>query len=689
MNIPVLKSKIVRAGAGNSKLASMSPFKEVKSKKMKRSYYQNTTDKFLTEDSYSIFGQLAKNHQHDLEDQQKNAWLKQIDFLKSWLKDLQGNLYFEFSIPRMGKRVDNILIINNFIFVIEFKIGDNHYTKDAQYQTLDYCLDLLNFHEGSHDKTIIPILVVTKAPNETNNFQKAIRLDNCVLCNADNFESTIKNILETQTSTQNINISDWENSTYKPTPTIIEAAQALYKGHNVQEISRSDSGAINLSRTAKAINNIIETAKTKKQKAICFLTGVPGAGKTLAGLNIANERLKADETEHSVFLSGNGPLVDVLREALTRDSVETAKENGYKLKKTDAEREAKAFIQNIHHFRDDNLKTEKEPIEKVVVFDEAQRAWQKEQVSKFMKTKKGIDDFEMSEPEYLISVMNRHQDWCAIVCLIGGGQEINTGEAGVSEWIESLKQKYSDWKVYYSDKILSEKTTYLNDEELLNWLQTKGNKENDLHLAVSIRSFRSEKIALFVQQVLENEPQKANEVFKSIKANYPIFLTRNLTTAKNWLKQQAKGTERIGIVASSGGRRLRADGIDVKNEIEPANWFLNGKDDVRSSYYLEEIATEFDIQGLEIDFTCIAWDVNLYYNNNEWHYQNFKGSKWQNINQDSAKNYLLNSYRVLLTRARQGMIIYVPNVDNTDTTRPKEFYDKTFEYFKQCGLTTK
>lgn len=653
---------------------------------MKRSYYQNTTEEFLIEDINSIFGQLAKNHQHDLEKQQKNAWVEQIEFLKSNLKDIQGNIYFEFSIPRMGKRVDNILISNHFIFVIEFKVGDNQYTSAAQNQTIDYCLDLLNFHEGSHNKKIIPILVATKASEEPYEIQSAIRLDSCILCNADNFQNTLKNILETQTEGQIINVSDWENSIYKPTPTIIEAAQALYKGHNVQEISRSDSCAINLSRTAKAINEIIETAKTKKQKSICFLTGVPGAGKTLAGLNIANERLKTDESEHSVFLSGNGPLVDVLREALTRDSVETAKENGDKLKKTDAEREAKAFIQNIHHFRDDNLKTKDAPIEKVVVFDEAQRAWQKEQVSKFMKTKKGIDNFEMSEPEYLISVMNRHEDWCTIVCLIGGGQEINTGEAGVSEWIESLKQKYSDWNIYYSDKILSEKTTYLNDEGLLNWLQEKGNKETDLHLAVSIRSFRSEKIALFVQYILENEPEKANKIFNLIKENYPIFLTRNLTTAKNWLKQQAKGTERIGVIASSGGRRLRAEGIDVKNEIEPANWFLNEKDDVRSSYYLEEIATEFDIQGLEIDFTCVAWDINLYHDNDEWNYQNFKGSKWQKINQDSARKYLLNSYRVLLTRARQGMIIFIPEIGSTDTTSPKQYYDKTFEYFKECGL---
>jgi hypothetical protein len=652
---------------------------------MNRSYYQNTINNFLKEDSNSIFGQLAQNHQHDLEELQKNAWLQQIRILKSGLTDFEGNIYFEFSIPRMGKRVDNILIIKDFIFVIEFKVGDVHYTQDAQYQTIDYCLDLKNFHEGSHNKTIIPLLVATRAQNTLNNIESAIAFEKSTLCNSENFANVIKEVISTQKAVEEINISDWENSTYKPTPTIIEAAQALYKGHNVEEISRSDSGAINLSRTAATINKIIEETKIKKEKSICFLTGVPGAGKTLAGLNVANERLKKDESEHSVFLSGNGPLVDVLREALTRDSVETAKQNGDKITRSTAEREAKAFIQNIHHFRDDNLGSEKSPIEKVVVFDEAQRAWQKEQVSKFMKTKKGIEDFEMSEPEYLISVMDRHQDWCTIVCLIGGGQEINTGEAGVSEWIESLRKKYPDWNIYYSDKILSEKTTYLNDEILLDWLETDGKQESDLHLAVSLRSFRSEKVALLVQYILENESDKAKLVYDSIKENYPVRLTRDLKKAKGWIKEMAKGTERIGVVASSGGRRLRADGIDVKNEIKPANWFLNGKDDVRSSYYLEEVATEFDIQGLEIDYTCVGWDINLYFEN-EWKHQNFKGSRWQKINQQSAKNYLLNSYRVLLTRARQGMVIYVPEVHGNDQTRPKKLYDDTFNYLEKCGL---
>ncbi|MBP9788445.1 MAG: DUF2075 domain-containing protein [Acinetobacter sp.] len=652
---------------------------------MNTSYYQSSIDSFLNENKNTIFGQLARHHQHDLEDLQKNAWLEQIEFLQQELNDVYGHLYFEFSIPRMGKRVDNILIINNLICVIEFKVGDRNYSNYAQNQTIDYCLDLQNFHEGSHNKTIVPILIATNAPSKPSDINGSLNLTHCILCNKENFKEILLQILDQVKTTESLDIHTWENSVYKPTPTIIEAAQALYKGHSVKEISRSDAGTINLSNTSHLINKIIEDSKIQHKKSICFLTGVPGAGKTLAGLNIANERLKADESEHSVFLSGNGPLVDVLREALTRDSVESAKKRGQKISRTEAERKAKAFIQNIHHFRDDNLRTYNAPIEKVVVFDEAQRAWQKEQVSKFMQQKKGIPNFDMSEPEYLISVMNRHDDWCTIICLIGGGQEINTGEAGVSEWIESLKTKYSSWDIYYSDKILAEPNTYLNDPDLSNWLQQHGHQRTDLHLSTSVRSFRSEKVASLIQSILENENDQAAQIYQDIKHNYPIKITRDLAKAKAWLKHQARGTERIGLIASSGAKRLKAEGIYVKNDISPTDWFLNHQDDTRSSYYLEDIATEFDIQGLEIDYTCVTWDINLYYDQG-WQFQSFKGSKWQNINKDSTKSYLINAYRVLLTRARQGMVIFIPAVDGTDSTRPQKHYDSIYNYLISCGL---
>lgn len=652
---------------------------------MTRSYYSNTILDFLQDDETRILGQLSLHHNHALEDLQKNAWVKQITILKDTLKNIgNGQIYFEFSIPRMGKRVDNILIINDLIFVLEFKVGDNQYQKYSIEQVVDYCLDLQNFHEGSHHEKLIPILISTKAEPIKNIFTITDNLFAPLKANQQNLNEILTETL-LQSKGRQINVSYWENSIYKPTPTIIEAAQALYKGHNVKEISRHDAGAINLTKTTDCINNIIETAKRENKKSICFLTGVPGAGKTLAGLNIANERMKADENEHAVFLSGNGPLVDVLREALTRDEVAMSKENGEPLTKKVAAIKANAFIQNIHHFRDDNLISDKAPVEKVVVFDEAQRAWAKEQVSSFMKRKKGVEDFDMSEPEYLISVMDRHEDWCTIICLIGGGQEINTGEAGVSEWLSSLKNNYPHWDIHYSN-LISTDDNYLSDIELRKWIKAEATEKYELHLSVSVRSFRSEKISELMHEILEANHKRANILIEEVKNDFPIFVTRDLLVAKSWLRNKAKGSERIGLVASSGGRRLRAVGVDVKNEIFAPNWFLNNSDDIRSSYFLEEIATEFDIQGLEIDWVCLAWDINYYFKNGKWNCQYFSGTKWQNIHQENDKKYLQNAYRVLLTRARQGLIIYIPEGDDFDHTRPKELYDITFNYFKSCGI---
>jgi hypothetical protein len=654
---------------------------------MTRSYYSNTISDFLEDDETRILGQLSLHHNHALEDLQKNAWVKQITILKDTLQSVDnGQIYFEFSIPRMGKRVDNVLIINDLIFVLEFKVGDNQYQKHSIEQVVDYCLDLQNFHEGSHHEKLIPVLVSTKAESIENVFTSEDNLFEPLKANQQNLSDVIKKTL-LQSNGKQINAADWENSIYKPTPTIIEAAQALYKGHNVKEISRHDAGAINLSKTTDCINNIIEIAKRENKKSICFLTGVPGAGKTLAGLNIANERMKADEDEHAVFLSGNGPLVDVLREALTRDEVATSKENGEPLTKKVAAIKANAFIQNIHHFRDDNLISKKAPVEKVVVFDEAQRAWAKEQVSSFMKRKKGVEDFDMSEPEFLISVMDRHEDWCTIICLIGGGQEINTGEAGVSEWLSSLKNNYPHWDIHYSN-LISTDDNYLSDIELRNWVQSVATEKHELHLSVSVRSFRSEKISELMHEILEAKHERANTLLGEVKNDFPILITRDLTTAKKWLRTQAKGSERIGLVASSGGRRLRPLGIDVKNEISAPNWFLNNSDDIRSSYFLEEIATEFDIQGLEVDWVCLAWDINYFFKDRKWNCQYFSGTKWQNIHNENDKIYLQNAYRVLLTRARQGLIIYIPEGDDLDHTRPKELYDSTFNYFQSCGIQT-
>lgn len=651
---------------------------------MKRAYYSDTIDHFLNDSVSKIIGELSINHSNrNLDELQINAWKKQIEILKEQLNGFHGQVYFEFAIPRMGKRVDNILIINDTVFVIEFKVGDGKYEKYAVEQTIDYTIDLKNFHEGSHFVKLIPILVATNAEIISNEFQEIINYKTAAKSNKDTLREVITFFLNG--NEKPIDIGYWENSIYKPTPTIVEAAQALYKGHNVKEITRSDSGAINLSKTTARINKIVVHSKTSKSKSICFVTGVPGAGKTLAGLNIANERMNADENEHAVFLSGNGPLVDVLREALTRDEVQTSKDLGETKTKKQAAIKANAFIQNIHHFRDDNLLSDKAPVEKVVVFDEAQRAWTKQQASSFMKRKKGIENFNMSEPEFLIDVMNRHQDWCTIICLIGGGQEINTGEAGLEEWIVALKEHYSEWEIHYSN-LITDNENYLKQTTLKNWLTNNANVQKDLHLAVSVRSFRSEKLSDFIHELLDLKKTPAIELYKELCSVYPIVITRNLELAKKWIKNKAKGTERVGLIASSGARRLRPHGIDVKNEIEAANWFLNDKEDIRSSYYMEDIATEFDIQGLEIDWACVAWGANFHLNGKTWKYQRFKGTKWQNINKEIDKSYLKNTYRVLLTRARQGMAIFIPEGCDSDKTRPNEFYDNTFKYLKVLGI---
>ena len=660
---------------------------------MRRSYYSSSIHEFLNDPDANIVGELTKNHTNrSLVETQVNSWFEQIKILKDQLAEFNGQIYFEFAIPRMGKRVDNIVIIDNVVYVIEFKVGNDGYAKHAIDQVLDYTIDLKNFHEGSHKVQLVPILVDTDAAPvlKKQNIGLILSNNSAAKSNRNNLRDIINDFLDEKK--EPINIEMWANSIYKPTPTIVEAAQALYKGHNVKEITRSDSGTKNLSLTADSINEIIDNSKKNKVKSICFVTGVPGAGKTLAGLNAAVERMNIAEDEHAVFLSGNGPLVDVLREALARDDVKAAARENIRLSKEEARTKSSAFIQNIHHFRDEYLISDKAPVEKVVVFDEAQRAWTRKQVSSFMKRKKGIDDFNISEPQFLIEVMNRHDDWCTIVCLIGGGQEIYTGEAGLIEWINSLRSHFSDWEIHFSSSIL-ESENYLKTEEVKKWLLANGKCDNELHLAVSVRSFRSEHLSNFVHELLSVEIESSNKLYDKIKETYPIVLTRDFEKAKQWLRDRARGNERIGLLISSGAKRIRAQGIDSESSLRSnsgsnkiSGWFLNDKRDVRSSYYLETAATEFVVQGLEIDWACVAWGGNFYFDDDEWNYQNFKGSKWQNIHKDIDKEYLKNSYRVLLTRARQGMVIFIPEASPIDHTRPRKFYDGTYEYLKEIGL---
>jgi hypothetical protein len=655
---------------------------------MNRAFYSSLIENFLKSSPDEVLGKLVSNNPFSLEQMQRNAWVEEIKILQQTLKKYKGSIYFEYTIPRMGQRADVLLLIESVLFVLEFKVGEKEFTSYAIDQVWDYALDLKNFHETSHDVNICPILIATKAPSYTFYISTTPQNDKLMLpvkCNADQLNDVIDRILSSSND-KSIDPQLWERGKYCPTPTIVEAAKALYNGHSVHDISRSDASAINLSRTSEAIASIIRFSKERSQKAICFVTGVPGSGKTLVGLNIATAHIEQNSDLYSVFLSGNGPLVSILREALTRDKVEKSKKEGVKVTKGGVMSEVKMFIQNVHHFRDDCLvDIDSPPIEHVALFDEAQRAWTREQTSMFMRTKKKVNDFDQSEPEFLISCLNRHDDWAVIVCLVGGGQEINTGEAGISEWINSLYRGFGDWHVYISPHLTdSEYTAKQSIEKLMT--RPKVTFKNNLHLSVSMRSFRAEDVSLLVKQILDIDIKGSQETLSKIKDRFPIAITRSVGNAKKWLKHHARGSERYGIVVSSQAERLKPYAIDVKSPINPIHWFLDGKEDVRSSYYLESVATEFHIQGLELDWVCVTWDADFRYSNNGWKHRSFRGSRWTQIRKETRKMYLKNAYRVLLTRARQGMIIVVPLGDAEDPTRASKYYDPTFEYLRTIGF---
>jgi hypothetical protein len=654
--------------------------------RMQPAYYAASLSTFFLDDPDAILGQLTQ-HAQDVAALQRYAWVQQIAILQPQLAAFkEGAIALEFSIPRMGKRVDVVIILAGIVFLLEFKVGENEFTAATRDQVMDYALDLKNFHAGSHTRRIVPIIVATKAPTLANSLLWSLDgIADTLLCNSDNLGAVLTAVIQQSPKQDLLDYQTWAASGYRPTPTIIEAAQALYSGHHVEEITRSDAGAKNLSETTACLAHIIETAKAKQHKAICFVTGVPGAGKTLAGLNLVTHRTQAHDDEHAVFLSGNDPLVEVLREALARDEIVRLKEKGQASTKADATRKVKTFIQNIHHFRDANLVTEKAPIEHVSVFDEAQRAWDKAHASNFMAQKKGVPDFAMSEPEFLISVMDRHPDWCTIVCLVGGGQEINAGEAGLTEWFIALRDHFPNWKVFTSPQLTHPDYDWGHDLSAM--LQHLDHRLlPDLHLAVSVRSFRAEKLSDFVGALIAGEADVAWPIHDQIKAHYPIWLTRDLTAAKNWLRSQARGSERFGFVASSGASRLKPEGLNVHEKITATYWFLNEKSDVRSCYYLEDPATEFDTQGLELDWVGVCWDADYRRVNGNWAHYQFRGTAWQNVKNESQRTYLANAYRVLLTRARQGMVIYVPEGDSNDPTRQPAFYHGVVAFLKQCGI---
>ena len=698
-----------------------------------RYFYKSTIHTFLNDSFDSIFGALSRKDEGNTVGDQKDAWSEEIvtmkEVLQPW-KDENGEIIFEYSIPRLGKRIDVVVLLRGIVFAVEFKAGQDAYLRADMEQVLDYALDLKNFHAESHNRTIVPILVATQADVFTHILRYSPYSDKVyndkvydpLFTNAENLGKLIAEVLDReQTQPSSLNeFSNWAISRYEPTPTIIEAASALYHSHSVKEITRSGADGAALEETTQFVLDVISRSKERGEKSICFVTGVPGAGKTLVGLNVAiQQSIKAENAPEgdrnlAVYLSGNGPLVKVLTAALAKDKQKRERDNGNKCNITDAKREVSQFIQIIHRYRSNMIAKVKLPItdgkleidetksvshitaghgevEHVAIFDEAQRSWDLEHLASWLARggsrggMKKIPDFPMSEAEFLIWSLDLRKDWAVIVCLVGGGQEINTGEAGIGEWIRAVNETFPNWKVYISNHLTDKEYAEGNVAELVS--HNPNVKQVDkLHLAVSMRSFKAKNLSDFVHHVLDRNIDKAKSLYQTFKNEYPIVLTRDINKAKAWLENKARGSERYGLVVSSQAYRLKPLAIDVRLQPDVESWFLADKMDVRSSLFLEDAATEFDIQGLEVDWTCLVWDGDFRYTPDGWDHNAFKGSKWQKIRKTEAQSYQLNAYRVLMTRARQGMIICVPEGKAEDHTRQPEFYDGTYEYLKSIGL---
>ena len=665
------------------------------SNQLGKSYYYNSIRSFLGEDPNAVIGVLVKKS-FNCTDEQRDAWVNQINQLQWKLKELDcsGDIIFEYDIVRLGKRIDVVLLIKHMVFSLEYKNGEKIYkARDAE-QAEDYALNLKNFHRESEDLYVCPILVATNAEKYDENVLEAYDDKQVFLqrVNNDTLIETIKSVYQKYGDDGIIDFDKWYNSQYCPTPTIIEAATEAYLNHTVENIARSEAGQENIDNCELEIQNIIEHAKTNKIKCICFVTGVPGAGKTLVGLDIAAKNLEKElGGTKSVYISGNGPLIKVLRKSLSMN-VQTRNINlGFKdlpkkeIKKRISE-SVHAFVQEAYAFRKDMLlNSDVEPIENILIFDEAQRCWGKEKLCTWVK-KKMNKDLNVSEPEYFIECMNRRQDWAVLICLVGLGQDIYDGEVGINEWFKSVIKKYPDWQLYYSEDIFKQIEDKNIDKEAIEHFNNS-HQVKALHLPTSIRSFRSEMVSRFVDNLLDCNIEETRKIHKLL-GKYEIYVTRDINKAREWCRQKVRGSERCGIIACSSAQRLKPEGIFVPTEIDVENWFLAPKEDLRSSNAMEVVASEFKVQGLEIDYSIVCWDADLRKTNGGWKYYSFKGTSWQKRNKADQQRYLLNAYRVLLTRARQGMVIFVSKGCNPqiDRTRDHNYYDAIYDYLINCGV---
>lgn len=678
-------------------------------------------DEFVAIKSISDFtGLLHENTK------QTDAWEEEFITLQTALKGYEGTIIFEYGIPGLQRVIDVVLLIGQTVFVLEFKAGaDKHTTSDLN-QVMGYALRLKYFHSESNMRVIVPILIATE--NKGSFDPSALdKLDSedmykPICCNSGTLRDVLKyfTVLNSNLSTDPSWQDKWAQGVYNPSPSIIEAVIAAWDKQNVAGLSKNDvdeEGKANHLKAESDILNIIESTKASKKKSIIFVTGVPGAGKTLVGLNTSIQA----QSYGASMLSGNGPLVEVLTEALKRN-VKQHKSSDLK-----SELAVESIIRQVYTYKNeiiDRLDYTSDPYkmkpdatlscQHVIIYDEAQRAWSRDKMishtSRAGKKDWQNQNWKFSEPEILMWDLAQ-LDWGVMVCLIGGGQEINKGEAGINEWLRALKDNdiFKDWNIYMAPELTSPEynTLKLNGgsiSEICDELKNPIEHIEPLHLKDCQRTSRAKGLSNFINLLVEGKATKDD--YYEIQPFFRIYLTRDIEKAKKHIRKRkvelnpratvdtVHATEiRTGVLMSSKAKRMRPYGYEIKKEndyrAKAPDWFLDLEvENIESSDRLEVALSEFLVQGLEIDLGIVLWDADFRYNpeSKTWTFHSCGKNKWNDVHDATRQFYMRNAYRVLLTRARSEMVIYVPEGDVSDATRLPSLYDHTFEYLASLGF---
>jgi len=657
------------------------------------SYFRASIAEFLETAESEIFAKLTLGYANSgfsqMRMDQPRTWWDDLASLRNSLKELrlqlpessQWQVLLEFSIPRKPRRLDVILLTGSEIILLECKRSSS--SPEAIRQVEEYALLLHYFHKPSHQQRIYPVVVFAATHQQPPYKQRELSFPTLpsfwIAPTAVSSWSSLANLLFCIPETQALSPDGaaWERGAYHPTPTIIDAALALRSGLKIREIAYSEAAEHDIQTVTEEISNIIAQAQANHEHVICFLTGVPGSGKTLVGLSLAH--LSESRTDAIHFMSGNGPLVAVLQELFRRQAMAD------RVPASSARTQAETLIENVHVFAKNytDKDVNRPPSNHVIIFDEAQRAWNLAQNrNKFGR--------EYSEPEMLLNIMERHQDWAVVIALVGGGQEINNGEAGLEEWGAALQKTQHNWKVFASPEVIQGGASTAGHRLFVSNDINRVQERTTLHLRTSNRSLRADNFAHWVNLVLGGQPQEA----AALRVTFPIFLSRSLQQTRQTLKAEALADSRFGLVASSKAARLRPEGLEhdsnFHGEYPWHHWYLAPRSDIRSSFACEVFASEFSIQGLELDWIGLCWSGDYIWSGTGWEARQLRHgdiTKWGIVRDSQKQIYRQNSYRVLMTRARQGLVIYVPRGDNQDPTRAPLELDRTAAYLVECGVT--